>query len=544
MPLVVVLKTPMKRRHFLSTTLAAAGGVSPVWVTGENVYTPPEEDTVWISILHTTDLHGHLTPTKTYDGVENVGGFARCLTQIRKWRKSNPNHLLLDIGDLYQGTHVSLESEGDIMIDLLNAANYDAWVAGNHDFDWGEKVFRNAVENSSMPVLSSNLSVDGHRAGHEHHGKSSPYSNLHPQILKEVGGIKIGIFGITTPGLPFWLNPQQLGSIKALDPLAEAKAAISNLKARGADCIIAAGHMGLKRYDIDDYANQVNRVLLGCPEIDVYIAGHTHRDRPSTVIGNTVFTQAGYHGIWSGRVNLTFRKDDRKLIRRNAEVVLMDEEIADDPLVFQVAGDAIEQSEEALAKNVGRLQTELKSGYKYDTGADIQSLIAAGIVDALNKRGQKLDGVLHGAFSRDPVAPGEKTLADLWEIIPYENRIVSASVTGEQLRGIVEEAFANFGNPRLVGFKVETHRVDRKKKIAAITDRDGMPVTKEKKYRIAFNSYDAQSGGRKLPFLRETLLKPAAETVYHPVDTRAALTDYFLDEETVDSDKIEALTGA
>ena len=69
--------------------------------------------------------------------------------------------------------------------------------------------------------------------------------------------------------------------------------------------------MGLKRYDEDDYANQVNRISSECPEIDVFIAGHTHRDRPSTVIGDTLFTQAGYYGIWAGRLNLIFQKKEK-----------------------------------------------------------------------------------------------------------------------------------------------------------------------------------------------------------------------------------------
>ena len=150
----------MKRRHFLSTSLASASAgwiINPASAADDDVYLPPDDETIRVSILHTTDLHGHILPTKTYDGMENLGGFGRCLTQIRKWRNSNPNHILLDIGDLYQGTHVSLESDGELMVKLLNAAKFDAWVAGNHDFDWGEKAFLSAVENFDGRVLSSNL---------------------------------------------------------------------------------------------------------------------------------------------------------------------------------------------------------------------------------------------------------------------------------------------------------------------------------------------------------------------------------------------------
>lgn len=534
----------MKRRHFLSTSLCASTG----WVVnstfGDDVYMPPDDETVRISICHTTDLHGHITPTSTYNGESNVGGFGRCLSQIRKWRKSNPNHLVIDIGDLYQGTHVSLATKGSLMVELLNAANYDAWVAGNHDFDWGEEVFRSAVEKSQMPVMSANLSMDGHAAGHRHH-QSGPYANLVPSMVKEFAGIKVGIIGITTPGLPFWLNKGQLGSIRALDPLIETKKAIGSLQDKGVHCIIAAGHMGLKRYDEDDYANQVNRIVGECPEIDLYIAGHTHRDRPSTLIGDTLFTQAGYYGIWAGKVDLTFLKEGTKLIRRNAQTVLMDQRVKDDPLVEQITAPYREKSVKSLRSMVGKLDGELSEGHFDGFGADTQSLIAAGMIYALGKKGEKVDGVIHGAFSDESLNAGPKTLADIWEIIPYENRIVTAELSGEQLTAILEEAFTKgFGKRRLVGFSLKTEwdSEARIRRVRNLRTAEGNPVIPAKRYRIAFNSYDAQSGGRSMLQLREILLRPAAKTRYHPIDTRAALTDLFLDEELISAEVIEGLT--
>ncbi len=83
-------------------------------------------DTVCISILHTTDLHGHILPTFDYDRNSNLGGLARCVTQIRRWRQQNGNSMLIDVGDVYQGTDVALRSKGELMIDLFNYLKYDA----------------------------------------------------------------------------------------------------------------------------------------------------------------------------------------------------------------------------------------------------------------------------------------------------------------------------------------------------------------------------------------------------------------------------------
>ena len=90
-------------------------------------------ETVTISILHTTDLHGHILPTLDYDGNPDRGGMARCVTQIRRWRRQNPNSILIDIGDVYQGTDVGLRSKGELMIDLLNHFEYDAWIVALRD---------------------------------------------------------------------------------------------------------------------------------------------------------------------------------------------------------------------------------------------------------------------------------------------------------------------------------------------------------------------------------------------------------------------------
>ena len=114
-----------------------------------------------ISLFNTTDLHGHILPTKSYEGVENLGGFARCVTQIKQWRAEQPHSILLDIGDVYQGTPESRASDGQLLINLFNKLNYDAWVIGNHEFDWGFGTVVKSITASAMPVLASNARVEG-----------------------------------------------------------------------------------------------------------------------------------------------------------------------------------------------------------------------------------------------------------------------------------------------------------------------------------------------------------------------------------------------
>src|SRR5881397_1908828 len=180
------------RRDFLK--LAGQAGLVRAFPTLASAAAALEPDTICISILHTTDLHGHILPTSDYAGNADLGGLARCVTQIRRWRRQNPNSILIDVGDVYQGTDVSLRTSGALIIDLFNHLKYDAWIVGNHEFDWGVETFMNALAKSEMPVLAANM-----------HGKAggkisaNPLAKIQPYILKEVDGIRIAIIGVTTP---------------------------------------------------------------------------------------------------------------------------------------------------------------------------------------------------------------------------------------------------------------------------------------------------------------------------------------------------------
>src|ERR1700745_2295025 len=138
------------RREFLK--LAGQAGLLSAVPTLASAAATLNPNTVCISILHTTDLHGHILPTYDYDGNPDRGGLARCTTQIRRWRRETHNSILIDVGDVYQGTDVSLQNKGALMIDLLNHLEYDAWVVGNHEFAWGMECFVQACQQSNMPV--------------------------------------------------------------------------------------------------------------------------------------------------------------------------------------------------------------------------------------------------------------------------------------------------------------------------------------------------------------------------------------------------------
>jgi 2',3'-cyclic-nucleotide 2'-phosphodiesterase/3'-nucleotidase len=253
-------------------------------------------DLVTISILHTTDLHGHILPTVDYHGHPDLGGLARCATQIRQWQLAHANSILLDIGDVYEGTELGLRTRGATMIRCLNSLAYDAWVVGNHEFDWGLNAFSTCVGLSSMPVLSANAMVDGNPAGKL--GQSAgPLARLRPYIIKEVAGFRLAIIGLTTPALSTWLPPENLRGFETLDPVEILRPLLSEVSTQNPDAIIVAGHMGLKRRD--DYANRVGALTAEFPTLAVYLGGHTHQNYSGEMVNNVLYTQADHYGIYA-----------------------------------------------------------------------------------------------------------------------------------------------------------------------------------------------------------------------------------------------------
>jgi 2',3'-cyclic-nucleotide 2'-phosphodiesterase/3'-nucleotidase len=515
------------RRKFVKI-ITQAGLIGAVPAVARAADTPNSE-TVTISILHTTDLHGHILPTSDYDGNPDRGGMARCITQIRRWRRQNPNSILIDIGDVYQGTDVGLRSKGELMIDLFNHFEYDAWIVGNHEFDWGIEPFQQALARSTMPVLAANTLLEGRPAG-EFSDANHPFAKIQPFILKEIGGVKIAIIGITTPGMPFWFRPEFTRGIDFQYPIEPVRRAIEKAKSEGAHAIILSGHMGLKaRTGGDDFANNVTALTSEFPEAGVFIAGHTHQAIPSRTVNGALFTQADHFGIHVGRVDLVFDRNSKRLLHRQAACELMDRRFRRDSVVMSRTKAARIESDAALAEPIGEL-AETFRGRRSLPGqpSDVERLIGAAIMESLRERGVPVDGAMHGVFDEEnDFVAGPKTVNDVWNVLPYENYVVTAELVPDEIRTVMEEVFQSREDRNLIGFTIRTEGRGVERRISQITFENGRPLERDKRYLIAFNTFDSRSAGHRFMKLRALIEAPAANCTLHPVQTRDALIDYF-----------------
>jgi 2',3'-cyclic-nucleotide 2'-phosphodiesterase (5'-nucleotidase family) len=519
----MTLRMTIPRRRFLAASTAAAG------VAGWNLAGFPTRPAraaergraKTVSIFHSTDLHGRILPTQSYEGLQDVGGLARVASCLRQWRRECPHSLTVDVGDVVQGTAVSIHSGGKLMIELFNRLGYDAWVLGNHDFDWGPEKTEALLADSAAPILTANVERSGARSG----ALTGPWEKVKPWTVRDVGGFRIGLVGLITPGLPYWLSPETLGGVVPLDPVKTLAQAVAEVRSEKVDAIVVAGHMGW-RFN-DDYANPVRAILKEVPGVDVYLAGHSHQNQPSWMMHGVLCSQASYYGIHCGRIDLTFDETTRKLVDKRAFTLLMDDRFSLDPVVMQLAQPDLAASDKELAREVASVTKVIPGKGR---GSDLVKLLCACFASELKRQGSAVDGVFHGTFGTGDLQPGTLTVGDCWKIIPYENMLATAEVTAADLAAIIAEDWKVRDSDRtLWPFDVTVEPGGTVTRIRL----DGKELPANRRVKIAFNSYDAQSGGRRLMKMREILEAPAAKRTTTSIDTRGALIAGLLDRGTV-----------
>ncbi len=472
-----------------------------------------------ITILHTCDLHGNVLPTESYEGRTNLGGIARCATVIRQVRAEQPNTLLLDAGDTIQGTAISYLTSGQVMVKVLNLLRYDAWCWGNHEFDWGLDKLATCAKTAEMPILNANL-----------HGSAAILKRVTPFVIREVDGVKIGIIGLNTPGIPNWSRPRLIRGLNFADSVETLKPIVPALQRAGARVLVLVCHQGYREGG-DDHANQVNAIARTFPELDVIIGGHTHRNFPEYKVGNVLYCQAGYYGIHLGRADLTFDTIAGRVTRRESNTLLMDGRIPLDQSVLDACADDIDRAQKMKAIVIGRATEgfETRGAPKHET--PIHNLLFESIADALRRQEVAVDAVVHGILEQHcALQRGAITIGDVWRIVPYENTIGVLRLTPGELKEVLEENAAAYERREFRGIGGVCWAFDpaggESNRVIAVTRPDGSVLPQEKRLAVAFNSYELASGGLRWKRLRELADQPETELVEYDVQTRQAVIDY------------------
>ncbi len=280
-----------------------------------------------ITLLHTSDLHGHIYPFDYFRNESAHIGLARIATLVRQVREESHPVLLLDAGDTIQGSalvtyhHRRHQGSNDPMMMIMSHMGFDAMTVGNHEFNFGLETIDRALQQASFPWLSANIvRADG-----------TP--RFTPYIVREMDGVRVGIVGLTTPSIPNWESPGNYAGLRFLDTVEKARHYVSLLRGKeNVDAVVVLAHQALE-------SDLVVRLIKDVPGIDVLLLGHGHRRVSPRDVEGVVVCEPGRWGEALCRIDLFFEKEtdgSSRLVRWDG-VLMSARTVADSEDVLELA---------------------------------------------------------------------------------------------------------------------------------------------------------------------------------------------------------------
>ena len=297
------MNTKMKRRKFIKKTTAGLAYASLSGLTFQSCKTNQKH----VTILHTNDTHSQIEPFETnHHRYAGKGGVAKRAVMIEKVRKENPNTLLLDAGDIFQGTPYFNYFGGEIEFKLMSLLKYDAATLGNHDFDNSIEGFHKQLPNASFDFVCANYDF-----------KNTILDTIvKPYKIFFKDGIKIGVFGLGIELLNL-VNPNLYKETEYLDPIEITKDITRALKENeNCDLIICLSHLGYHYRNSEKVSDL--KLAAATKDIDLIIGGHTHTflAKPTLVKNlndeNVLVNQVGAYGVNLGRVDFYLDEQNNK----------------------------------------------------------------------------------------------------------------------------------------------------------------------------------------------------------------------------------------
>ncbi|MFZ0212833.1 MAG: 5'-nucleotidase C-terminal domain-containing protein [Candidatus Acidiferrales bacterium] len=469
---------------------------------------------VTLTLLGTTDTHGHLLAWDDLTNRPVNGGLTKIATLIEQVRASEPNVVLLDSGDTIEGTPMAYYfAEKDAAaanpeIAAFNALHYDAMAVGNHEFNFGETVMWKAKRESHFPWLAANLK--------ETYTSGVPY--IRPYIIKEVAGVRVGIVGFVTPGVPRWEIPSHYRGY-SFEPIVDAARRVIPEVRRKCDLVVVIIHSGLDRNpktgemfsDLPGVnENATWELAQEVPGIDVILYGHTHQEMPELMLNGVLLTQAKNWGGSLARADVTLQRDSAghwQVVSKHSTTIRPTPDTPEDPAIVKL----LEPYREKVEKY---LDTPLDTNEKSLSGT-LSRYEADPLVDLIQRvqlRDARADVSMATLFIPSTrVAAGTVTIRDAFGVYPYENTLYAVEMTGAQLKDALEHAASFFpswpntsGKPlRLPGYDADaaegvSYEMDLSKpvgsRIVNLTYHS-KPLAADQKLRVAINNYRYTGGG-------------------------------------------------
>ncbi|MBK9474092.1 MAG: bifunctional metallophosphatase/5'-nucleotidase [bacterium] len=451
---------------------AAALGVAAfaaVALVATPAATGADDGLLRLNLLWTNDVHGHIAPEPAKfmnpDFPPPLGGGASAARYIRevtaRAEAAGEEVLLVDVGDMFQGTPIGNKTKGAAVIEYMNAIGYDFAVPGNHDFDLGRENTEQMAKQSKFPWLAANLAE-------ESTGKLVDW--VQPTLMIEIGGIRIGVIGIITPGTAHMSFPKNIAGLQFLEMAPTVERYRDQLTAQGADLIFLAIHEGLPYDPVQGWNNLVAaqeeadheqegaygsnysrggmnlmELVNAVEGVDFAVGGHTHRGYREPWIDpqtHTMCFESFGNGSSIGHVVLLIDRATRNLVGYEGAhadgtlITLFEDEIWPDPEITEVIRPHHEAAEADMGKVIGATSASLGRG---GPGA---SLVANLVTDAMRERFDGDLAVQNAGGLRADIQAGDLTTRDIFAVLPFGNELQIVTMDGRMIRRLIESRVA------------------------------------------------------------------------------------------------------
>jgi 2',3'-cyclic-nucleotide 2'-phosphodiesterase / 3'-nucleotidase len=511
---VVVLSIlPLAAAHFLcaqNSGRAAAAG----WAVDDQEAAQKEhaQQSTTITLLDTTDSHGHIEPWDYYANEPANLGLAKIATLVKRARADAPDSLLLDCGDTTEGTPFAYyfarkdTSKPNPEVVAFNAMQYDAMAVGNHEFNFGLNEMWKAKGESGFPWLAANVK--------QTHKSGVPY--ILPYIIKNIKGVRIGIVGFVTPGIPRWEIPKHYEGYE-FEPIVEAARVVIPEVRKQVDLLVVIMHSGIDRNpDIGtapsraDIENAAWKLAESQPGIDVIFFGHTHRELPEKIVNGVLLSQPKNWGISLARADVNMSRDETGVWHvksKHSQTIPVMSDVPPDPEIMKLM-------EPYQAEVQKYLDTPIATSGKAFSGqyARYQDEPLLDLIHKVQLEAGHADVSMATMFYPGVQVPaGPVTVREAMAIYVYENMLYTVEMTGAQLKDALEHAASFFPawpvvdgqNVRLPGYNADSAQgvsyvIDLTQPVGQrIRDLTfhGAPLSADQKLRVAINNYRYTGGG-------------------------------------------------
>src|SRR3989440_5309597 len=532
--------------------------LAPLLVDGSHRTAPARAHVV---ILSTTDMHGRVFPIDYYTNKYDNVGIAKVATLVKEARKRDADLMLVDSGDTIQGTPLEYfhnkrnNTPPDPMMLAMNALHYDAMTVGNHEYNFGWQVLDKARSEAQFPWLSANT--------YDTEVKGDGPNHYQSYIIKEVQGVRIGVLGLTTPGIPNWENRSNYKGVEFRETVSEAKKWVPILREKErADVVVIAMHMGIEE-DLrtgqpspSNVPNENAAIVIArqVPGVDVILMGHTHSEVPSLVVNNNalktymdipnqktsgyfdegvLLTQANRGASHVARVDLYLEKSDVDnrwhVVAKSARTIPVTEKTEIDPEIAKLGEPYDKETQTWLSRNIGESIEELTARDCRFHDTAIIDLIQRVQLEAGNA-----DVSMAACFNPQARIPkGAVTVRDIAGLYEYENTLVTLELNGQQLKDALEHSAQYFReyelnktlnelvDQRVPGYNFDvaegvTYDLDLTKPFGQRIQNlkfKGESLSPTRKLRVVTNNYRVNGGGGFTMFKNSPVVYRSREEV-------------------------------